>query len=124
MTWTYEQRTGRLLHDGTPVATGYAGHGAGYNNPVEQGTKNIGPIPQGAWTIGAMRAAGGRMGPDVLPLEPAPGTDPLGRDAFFIHGDLVDGPPRSASDGCTIMPHDVRERIVNSGDTDLQVVTG
>ena len=55
--WTYIQETGELQQDGKPVATGYSGAGSGKNNPDLQDVHNIGPIPQGDWTISGPRLA-------------------------------------------------------------------
>ncbi len=40
--WTYYSATGDLYQDGTLVATGYAGHGDGVNNPDMQNVSNVG----------------------------------------------------------------------------------
>ena len=55
MTWTFEQKTGKLSHNGDYVATGYAGGNCGHNpegknNPDKQAIHNVGPIPRG-WEI-------------------------------------------------------------------------
>jgi hypothetical protein len=124
MTWTYEQSTGRLSHDGEPIETGYAGNGSGLNNPAEQATENVGPLPQGTYDIGPARADGGHMGPFVLPLTPRPENTMFGRSAFFMHGDKIAGPPHTASDGCIIMSRGTRNAVASSGDTTLVVVSG
>ena len=60
-------------------------------------------------------------GPFTILLEPAPGTDTLGRSAFRIHGDSVRA-PGTASHGCIILPRAIRDHIWRSGDRDLEVV--
>jgi hypothetical protein len=58
--WIYSQSTGRLTkvddyHSGTTTyfaGEGYAGFGVGLNNPEAQDVENIGPLPQGSYTIG------------------------------------------------------------------------
>lgn len=60
------------------------------------------------------------MGQDVLPLIPM-GHNANGRTVFFIHGDSV-ARPGTASQGCVILPHDLRARINASPDKTLQVV--
>ncbi|MPW09303.1 hypothetical protein GCT19_27215 [Paraburkholderia sp. CNPSo 3155] len=47
MTWTHSQSSGTLSRDGSLVARGYSGHGAGKNNPVMQAVRSVGPIPEG-----------------------------------------------------------------------------
>ncbi len=120
MTWSYSQSTGKLRHDGVMVTIGYSGNGKGLNNPNDQAIHYVGPIPQGLWDIGAMAADGGHMGPNVLPLTPAAGTDTFGRDAFFIHGDN-DKVNHTASEGCIIIRPDIRDQIAQSGDAVLEV---
>jgi hypothetical protein len=62
------------------------------------------------------------VGPYALPLDPDVGNDMCDpkRGGFFIHGDSV-GHPGEASNGCIIMSRSTREKIVNGGDTHLQV---
>ena len=50
--WIYVVRTGRLFQNDTYKATGYSGIGVGKNNPHEQSTHNIGPIPVGVYIVG------------------------------------------------------------------------
>ncbi len=118
MPWTYSQSTGALTQNGAPQGTGYSGTGAGRNNAGMQGTANVGPIPQGTYTIG--NAYDTRThGPHVMRLTPAPGTNTLGRDGFLIHGDNV---RHDASQGCIVIDRATRDRISQSVDRQLQVV--
>lgn len=87
MTWTYSQSTGRLSHDGEVIATGYAGHDAGLDDPSAQQSAFVGPLPQGTYDIGPPMSDGGHMGPYVLPLGPWPINNMFGRSGFYIHGD-------------------------------------
>jgi hypothetical protein len=119
--WTYAQSTGALLHDGDPVATGYSGADNGKNNPEMQAIHNVGPIPQGGWTIVGPPVNTPDHGPYVLRLEPAVGTKTFGRSGFLMHGDSIES-PGCASHGCVIMPRSVREQVWASGDTELEVV--
>ena len=119
--WTYAQKTGELQQDGKPVATGYSGAGLGKNNPEMQTVHNVGPIPQGDWTIAGPPINTPSHGPCVLKLEPAPSTNTFGRDGFLMHGDSVNS-PGTASQGCIILPRSVREQVWNSGDTKLEVM--
>ena len=120
MTWNYQQSTGQLSHGGELIATGYAGIGAGLNNPAAQNQPFVGPLPAGTYTIGAVMADGGHMGPFVLPLTPWSVNQMFGRAGFFIHGDT---PARdnSASNGCIVLDRQWRQMIAQSGDTVLAV---
>lgn len=121
--WSYKQSTGELFRTGspvtTPVAVGHAGVGTGKNNPDLQCVQDIGPIPRGDWTISALTDTPSLKG--ALPLTPKTGTDVCGRKDFFIHGDSV-AQPGWASQGCIILPKEVRELIAASGDLHLRVV--
>jgi hypothetical protein len=120
MVWTYKQTGGELDLDGAEVGAGYSGHGDGLNNPEMQNVRNVGPIPQGTWTIGSPVDPPDHLGPLAMPLTHVSG-DEFGRDDFFIHGDNAAG-NHSASDGCIIMSHTIRQQIADSDDHDLQVV--
>jgi type VI secretion system (T6SS) effector TldE1-like protein len=119
--WTYAQKTGELLHDGQHVATGYSGFQDGKNNPDMQAVHNMGPIPEGGWTIVGPPFDSTDHGPFVLRLENTPDTDTFGRSGFLMHGDSKEA-PGCASHGCIIMPPLVRKQVWSSSDTDLQVV--
>jgi hypothetical protein len=119
--WTYAQKTGDLLQDGNAVATGYSGFDNGKNNPDMQAVHDVGPIPQGDWTIVGPPVNTAAHGPYVLTLTPAQATNTFGRSGFLMHGDAVNA-PGTASRGCIIMPRTAREQVWNSGDTDLEVV--
>jgi hypothetical protein len=119
MTWTYSQSTGELKHDGVHVATGYSGIGAGRNNPAMQSAANLGPIPQGTYTIGAPRASLAR-GRWTMPLSPNQGTNTFGRSSLLIHADSIHHPGQ-ASTGCIILPPPIRHDIASSPDRTLQV---
>ena len=121
MPWTYSQSTGELRHDGVVVTeNGYSGLGDGKNNPDMQSVPNIGPVPQGSYTVGAPRAnlSKGRW---TMPLTPDPGTNTFGRKGLLIHADSVHH-PGAASTGCIILPPPVRHNIATSPDRKLEVV--
>jgi len=127
--WIYSQSTGQLYHlnsatDATVyVGTGFAGYGSGLNNPGAQSTPNVGPTPQGAWTIGPQQTnttSRGRDLPGSMRLYPQPGTNTSGRSGFLIHGGNMS--TMSSSRGCIVLPPNVRNQIGNSGDRTLQVV--
>ena len=106
------------------ISKGYSGQGAGLNNPVFQCQQDMGPLPRGSYTILAPKDG---PTPYALPLMPNPGTDMCNpaRTNFLIHGDRNSEPPRApteASHGCIILPRSVREKIWQSGDTELLVI--
>lgn len=119
--WTYSQKTGDLEQDGAHVATGYSGAGEGKNNPRLDNVRNVGPIPQGDWTITGPPVNTEDHGPFVLRLNPVAGTETFSRGGFLMHGDSKEH-PGCASEGCIILPRTVREQVWASGDRDLKVV--
>jgi hypothetical protein len=121
MTWTYKQSTGELFQNSVLIASGYSGHGTGMNNPDLQTVHNVGPIPQGDYIICDPMDPPDHLGPIAMALEPEPDNNMFGRDAFFIHGDTPEK-NQTASNGCIILPHDVRETISNSDDRLLEVI--
>lgn len=120
MSWIYNQSNGSLSHNGVLVGVGYSGFETGENNPTLQNEQNIGPIPQGEWTIVGVPFDSPDHGPYCLRLEPQPGTDTFGRGGFLIHGDSIIH-PGLASKGCIIMLHAVRISIWESNDKELSV---
>lgn len=119
MPWQYSQSTGQVTWNGQAVSVGYSGRGAGRNNPQLEHMRDIGPIPRGQYSIGAAHIHPGK-GPLTMTLTPV-GHTARGRTAFLIHGDSRNH-PGDASEGCIILPPDIRRRISASGDTDLEVV--
>jgi hypothetical protein len=111
--WRYEQSTGRLSRNGIIVASGYAGRGEGLNNPAMQEIHNIGPAPQGTYTIGPAELHP-RLGPITLELIPDQETEMFGRSGFFIHGDNKEV-NHTASDGCLIFDRQTRAAIAVAG---------
>jgi hypothetical protein len=120
--WTYTQRTGQLARDGVVVAIGYSGHEAGKNNPEMADVPNVGPIPCGMYRI-TDPLDSPTKGPHVMHLLPSSVNRMFGRSAFLIHGDSREH-PGGASHGCIIMSREIRERISDSGDCSLMVVSG
>ncbi|WP_084084416.1 RHS repeat-associated core domain-containing protein [Cupriavidus sp. USMAA2-4] len=126
--WVYSQSTGQLTHvdsngNSTNVGNGYAGHGEGVNNPDMQSATNVGPIPQGTYSIGQQQnntTGSGTNLPGSMRLTPDPSNTMYGRGGFLIHGDNSRG-DRSASEGCIIMNRGVRNQIGGSGDNVLRV---
>ena len=122
MTWTYEQKTGALRHDGVFIDRGYAGSGKGVNNPAMQDVPNVGPLPCGVYRIGDPYYSS-NVGPYALKLAPDAANVMFGRSEFRIHGDSIEK-PGTASHGCIVLPRKTREEIVKSGDRELHVVSG
>jgi hypothetical protein len=120
--YTYEQRTGRLLTpDGKPMTIGYSGHGQGLNNPDMEHVVAVGPIPRGLWKMGAPYNSG-KVGRLAIPLSPE-GHGAHGRSAFLVHGDNTKG-NRSASNGCIIAPHPIRQALISGLVRHIRVVRG
>jgi len=119
--FTYSQSSGELSHDWGLVGTGYSGFGPGLNNGTLQDVHNVGPIPQGLWTIGPAEDRPGTLGPCVMPLTPSDSTDTFGREGFFIHGNSS-AHPEGASHGCIVIGPDIRQQVSESGDPLLEVV--
>lgn len=115
---TYEQTTGAFRRDdGSLIAVGYSGaRPQGVNNPAMQAVHNVGPIPQGLYSIGPPFQAV-VQGPCTMRLTPV-GHDALGRTDFLIHGNNADN---NASTGCIVLPPEAREQIAASADKTLLV---
>ena len=120
--WTYESSTGKIFPEGSilQAGIGWAGQGPGKNNPDMQNVEDIGPLPVGRYKIGAPYHHP-KLGPVTMDLTPDPANEMFGRSAFRIHGFGED--VEHASEGCIIQVKPVRDRIAESGDTDLQVVS-
>lgn len=118
--FTFHQRTGQMFQDGTYLSTGWAGQLRGQNNPAYQGVSNVGPLPQGKYTIGQPYLHP-VLGPVVMNLDPAPSNQMFGRSSFRIHGSSHLNPDLS-SHGCIVLPRFAREHIAASDDCDLEVV--
>jgi hypothetical protein len=128
MPWSFSQGRGDMMYpDGQTAAAGYSGRDAGYNNPQMQSVDNTGPVPRGGYSIGAAFTHA-IAGPVTMRLIPDHSNLMFGRDGFMIHGDTPahfahPRPDNSASHGCIVLPHNVREDIANSTDRRLVVTT-
>jgi type VI secretion system (T6SS) effector TldE1-like protein len=119
--WIYRQVSGQIAPvGGSVLETGYSGAGEGKNNPAKQDVQKVGPIPIGAYSIGAPTDTV-THGPYVLTLSPFPANAMFGRSGFLIHGDSV-VEPGTASEGCVILSRSSRTAIWNSGDHLLVVL--
>jgi Protein of unknown function (DUF2778) len=127
MTWAWDESAGELSHDGRFVGKGYSGNGRGKNNPSMRGVAGVGPIPVGKWRI-VEKYDSHNVGPYALTLHAVDATpdddthDATGRGSFRIHGDSIRA-PGTASKGCIILPRNLRQRIWESGDRDMVVIT-
>lgn len=88
-------------------ATGYSGRGSYLNDPSGEAFIGLGPIPVGQWRIG-QAFSHPRLGHQAIPLYRA--KIPYDRSGFYIHGDNSRG-DFSASNGCIILPRNVRDTI-------------
>ena len=121
--WHYTQSTGVLTDpNGEYAGTGYAGHGEGLDNPAEQGEANIGPVPEGKYTIGSAFIHP-KCGPISMRLSPFSENEMFGRGGFLIHGDTA-SMNHTASDGCIILGRPIREAIAASPIRLLVVTSG
>jgi hypothetical protein len=124
--FTFESSTGKLFDPNqTHIASGYAGgdkglHKEGINNPKFQSVHDIGPLPEGIYTMGTP-IEGSHLGPLAIPLTPDHNNQMFGRSSFFIHGDHI-GAPGTASDGCMIFAHNIRTLLSQSQDRQIQVI--
>jgi hypothetical protein len=112
--WTWDQSSGTLSRNGQVVGRGYAGHGAGKNNPAMQDSVKVGPIPAGLWRMVGVKDSP-KTGPFTIVLEPEPGTNTLGRSEFRVHGDSRKA-PGTASEGCIILDRATRDKLWQSRD--------
>jgi hypothetical protein len=126
--WVYKQQTGEFLHPGgLRLAFGFAGQGAGLNNPAQDHVHDVGPLPRGEYTMTAWIESDPRLGACVIVLEQSLANIMFGRDGFRIHGARsVEGHGLAAyltsSEGCICLSDCVARRAIwNSGDRALLV---
>jgi Protein of unknown function (DUF2778) len=119
--WIYCQSTGTITApDGKLMAIGYAGVGAGKNNPALQQEHAVGPLPRGLYQM-QPPVDTATHGPYVLWLIPDGRNEMFGRGDFGIHGDSWEH-PGLASLGCIVAPKFCRQRMWESGDHVVAVV--
>ena len=120
--WIFCQSTGKFSNaDATLSAIGYSGNGEDLDDPSAQEVKDHGPIPQGKWLIGEFFDQVPGKGPVICTLTPDAETETYGRSGFMIHGDNK-AADHTASEGCIILPRQMREAIRDSKDHVLQVI--
>lgn len=114
----FHQATGAVEHKGKAAAGGYSGSRSLEIN-LQEAMQYYGPIPRGSYTIG--RSFSTKSKDYVLSLAPL-GHNAHGRTEFLIHGDYIDARKKgSASEGCIILPLDVRKAIWDSLDRIMSV---
>ena len=117
----YRQSTGTVEQNGKTIAGGYSGGGLRFmNRGLAQQFPDHGPIPRGMYRIGWSFSCKGKHG-YVLSLTPF-GHTAQNRTSFLIHGDS-EAPHRqgNASEGCIILPLEVRKAIWDTHDRVLRV---
>jgi lipoprotein-anchoring transpeptidase ErfK/SrfK len=124
----YSQEDGKLYceEDGSGAgyklyATGYSGAPGFVNSHAHEKLRDKGPIPCGAWKV-IKRHPRHRLGDYSLELAPGEGVNTFGRTEFFIHADRAHGPPRSASNGCIVLPDKERKDLYQLEVIELKVV--
>lgn len=118
--YVYSQSKGEMRDVANDlVGLGYSGFAQGKNNPNLQAQANIGPIPQGGYSMGDLFHSDAD-GPDCIRLTPDPETMTFGRSGFLIHGDSLEH-AGSASHGCIILSHRARLILGTSSDRRLYV---
>jgi hypothetical protein len=116
----YEQSTGKWFGpDGTVWGIGWSGQLGGRNNPIDQSIQDLGPCPEGLYTIGPSYTHP-KLGQITMDLTPDAEDNEFGRSLFRIHGFGSD--VAHASEGCIIQIRPVRVQIDASSDKRLQVV--
>ena len=120
--WTFVIPTGYLYDpSGKQLEpAGYAGNGAGKNNPSAVDQHDVGPLPPGLYGIGPAYDSP-KTGLLSMNLTPDPSNNMYGRSGFRLHGDSIEH-PGNASDGCIVQSHDNRVLVNQSTDKLLQVV--
>ena len=120
--YSYSQSTGGLTDaSGSLVTVGYSGHGDGLNNPAMQNVPDVGPLPQGLYSLGAP-VDHPKLVTFAIPLIPHSGDELFGRRGFYMHGDEVGHVGEHlASHGCIVADRGARESIWASGDHALKV---
>lgn len=124
--WVFAIIPGAILRsvggvDRLAAAGCYSGFGPAKNDAKRIQEAGLGPIPTGAYLIGAEELDVDKHGPVALHLIPQTGTEVFGRSGFMVHGDSKNH-PGAASHGCIIAPKAVREQMADGHDKLLIVV--
>ena len=104
--FTYEQKSGEFaIVNGDwfmPFLVGFAGTGAGRNNPELQYARNVGPLPIGKYRMRVCPHP--RFQAPAIRLDAFEENDMRGRSGFWIHGG-------SHSEGCIVLDRVSRRSI-------------
>jgi len=94
----------------------------GKNNAFYCDTHNIGPLPPGIYSIGAWGSY--NVGQNAAPLTPISCPELYGRGGFYIHGQEEPGNINygEESEGCLVVPHNDRLKIIALKPTTLTVI--
>ena len=92
---------------------GHSGRDRGRDNPEFQHVRGVGPIPVGMWRCRLRQHE--RFRRPAFKLDPMPGTLPLGRSGFWIHGGTV-------SHGCILLSLPAREAVEHYNVSTVEVV--
>lgn len=120
MTWTYHQNSRKLFHDNIEIAEGYSGKGEEKNNHDKQNVAFRGPIPVGKYTLQGAPFKHHKTGAYTIRLRPDISNEMFGRSNFMLHGDSGKH-PGEASEGCIVLPLNIRKKIWQSGDHEIEV---
>lgn len=111
--YTYKISTGQLFDLAMVLCGhGWAGQPPYKNDPSATGVSGKGPLPCGYFTIGAAYTHP-HIGKLTMNLIPDSTNDMKGRDLFRMHG-ASESDPEHSSEGCIIMPHDVRQMVADN----------
>jgi hypothetical protein len=105
----YSQTRGDVTNDeGEVISSGwYAGGNMGaspaaVNNPAYQYERDVGPLPQGVYTMSPLHTVP-RIGPCIA-LTPNDLAVMHGRGGMLLHCDNRSRSPQSSSEGCAVAP--------------------
>ncbi|WP_414148387.1 tlde1 domain-containing protein [Erwinia sp. BNK-24-b] len=120
MSWIYNVMSKSFYLNGKFQFNAMYAGAPGYKDDVKfECIKNKGPLPRGKYRITGPIATHPTAGRYVLRLIPYKGNNMCGRDGFLIHGGNGKG---TASNGCIVLQPKYREKIIQSGDSELIVL--
>lgn len=108
--WIYEIDSGRISRAGALLAVGYSGAPGAVNDASKTNIPDVGPLPEGFYTLGTPIPMEQKVGAYAIPLIPDLENQMYGRSGFFMHGDNTKM-NQSASKGCIVAPLFARERV-------------
>ncbi len=126
--WAYFQASGQLWYVNKTlgmrifVDKGYSGRKEGLNNPSMQNITDVGPIPQGTYTIQRQQTNWTRAGKELeasMRLTESPLNLMWDRGGFLLHQGNFS--TMNSSTGCIVLPLETLNLIGNSGDRTLRV---